>query len=336
MTVLAVILAITQTSRVAAQKTTSGDLLSRAESLIRQGQTEEALKLVQTAADQSPGDTTLSFWVGKTYYNRGRYQSAIERLAPIIVKLKKDSLEYKEALRMLGMGHFVLGHLAESIPYLEQISVTSPSNRETIYALGVAYIQTRQPVKSRQAYARLFDILPDSAAAYLLNAQMHQRQRFEETAEIELQQALKLDPRLPQVNFVLGELAIYRAELDKGVEYFKKEIAISPSSSMAFYRWGEALTRQLKWDDAIAPLQKSIWLNPFFSGPYIVLGKVYLKKGDLGNAENMLRRSLAMDPNNFGAHHLLAQTLQQDGRSEDAKREFALAEQLRAGGERNP
>ncbi|MEJ7709684.1 MAG: tetratricopeptide repeat protein [Pyrinomonadaceae bacterium] len=61
---------------------------------------------------------------------------------------------------------------------------------------------------------------------------------------------------------------------------------------MAYYRLGEAYTRQLKWDEAIAPLQKSVWLSPYFSGPYIVLGKVYLKKRDMGNAESILRRAL--------------------------------------------
>src|SRR5204863_165502 len=89
-----------------------------------------------------------------------------------------------------------------------------------------------------------------------------------------------------QVNHLLG-LAIYHANLDRGVELLKKEIALNPGFAMAYYMLGEAYSRQLKWDEAIAPLQKSIWLNPFFSGPYIALGKVYLKKSDLGNAESM-------------------------------------------------
>ena len=120
------------------------------------------------------------------------------------------------------------------------------------------------------------------------------------------------------------------------IEFLKQEIAINPTNGMAYYRLGEGLSRQLKWDEAIPPLQKSIWLNPFFSGPYIVLGKVYLKKQDLGNAENLLRRSTALDPNNFGAHYLLAQVLQQAGKADDAKAEFAIAEKLRGEKDQNP
>ena len=38
------------------------------------------------------------------------------------------------------------------------------------------------------------------------------------------------------------------------------------------------------WDDAIAVLQRAIWLNPNHSGPYALIGKAYLKRGDLDDA----------------------------------------------------
>jgi Tfp pilus assembly protein PilF len=43
-----------------------------------------------------------------------------------------------------------------------------------------------------------------------------------------------------------------------------------------------------------------------------------------------------MDPNNFSGHHLLAQVLQQANRSEEAKKEFELAERLRTSADANP
>ena len=55
-------------------------------------------------------------------------------------------------------------------------------------------------------------------------------------------------------------------------------------------------------------------------------------------AEGMLRRAIQYDPNNRTAHYLLAQLLQQLGRVEEAKKEFAIAERLQAsrGGDRMP
>ena len=82
---------------------------------------------------------------------------------------------------------------------------------------------------------------------------------------------------------------------------------------MALYRLGEVWSRQQQWDEAIAALQRSLWINPFFSGPYIVLGRAYMKKGQPATAEGMLRRAVEYDPNNKSAHYLLGQVLQQAG-----------------------
>ena len=85
----------------------------------------------------------------------------------------------------------------------------------------------------------------------------------------------------------------------------------------------------------MAALQQSLWINPYFSGPYILLGKAYSKTNQPEAAEEMLRRAIGYDPNNKSAHYLLAQVLQQAGRGEEAKREFAIAERLQESGIRN-
>ena len=108
----------------------------------------------------------------------------------------------------------------------------------------------------------------------------------------------------------------------------REELAINPAHAMALYRIGDVYTRQLQWTAAITALQQSVWINPYFSGPYILLGKAYSKTGRPAAAEDMLRRAIEYDPNNKSAHYLLAQVLQQAGRVEDAKREFAIAERL--------
>jgi tetratricopeptide (TPR) repeat protein len=60
---------------------------------------------------------------------------------------------------------------------------------------------------------------------------------------------------------------------------------------MAWYRLGDAYTRQGKWGTAIPDLQRAIWLNPDFSGPFILLGKCYFKQKNFTNAEGILRRA---------------------------------------------
>ena len=308
-------------------------VLAEARGLLQAGKTEAAIELLRNVSKNAPDKPEISYLLGLAYHQKRDYVHAVEYLSAAINGLPQTGREYYQATQLLGQSHYLLGHYKDAIPFLEKTSQRVPDSAEINYALGACYIQTRNPDKSRQAFARMFKLPVSSAASYLVNAQMMIRQQFEELAELELKKALGLDPKLPQVNFLLGQMAIYHADIDRGIALLQKEIEINPAFALAYYWLGEAYSRQLKWDEAIAPLQKSIWLNPYFSGPYIVLGKVYLKKEELPNAESMLRRATQMDPNNFSAHHLLAQVLQRANREEEAKREFDTAEKLRTKGD---
>jgi tetratricopeptide (TPR) repeat protein len=305
------------------------NVLTEARALLHQGKAKEAIAKLQAL----PADARTQQLLGIAYFRANDHVKAIATLTPLAEALPKDSVERKETIQSLGMAHYVLGHLAEAVPFLEQTLAWSPHSNELNYALGMAAIQTRREAKGRAAFARMFRVAPDSPAAHLFAAQMMIRVELNEQAEAELKQALTKNPKLPQANFLLGVIAIQLSKFDEAVALLEKEIELNPGNAMAFYRLGDAYTRQLRWDEAIPALQKSVWLNPFYSGPYILLGKSYLKKRDLANAEGMLRRAIQMDPNNKSAHYMLAQLLQQSGRAEEAKREFAVAEKLQGSNE---
>ncbi len=313
----------------AAKSPPPSPLLAQAEGLLGNNKNDAALEILLVLYRTAPVDPQINHFLALAFYQKSDYARAVKHFSVAVKQPSENSKQYRQGVQLLGLSQYFQGHLPEAIPYLEQAAKWSPDNVENAYVLGLSYMQTHNVEGARRAFALMFKVAPDSASAYLINAQMMLSREFEEFAEQELQRALELDPKLPQANYLAGELAIYRAHIDHGIELLQKEIAINPTFGMAYYRLGEAYTRQLKWDEAVGPLQKSIWLNPFFSGPYIVLGKVYLKKNDLANAEGMLRSAVKMDPNNFSGHHLLAQVLQQANRQAEAQKEFALAEQLR-------
>jgi len=306
--------------------------LREARALIDQSKPAQAVEKLRKL--DAAGDPRVAHLMGVALYHAKDPVNAIEKLAPVIDKLADGTTEKREAVQVLGLCNYLAGRIPQSIPYLEQTRAWAPNNMELAYALGMAYIQTRQPAPARESFARMFHVAPDSPAAHLVTAQMMIRVEFEEFAQAELKQAMEKDPKLPQAHFLLGEIAIFRARLDEGIAEMERELELNPANSMALYRLGDAYTRQLKWDDAIAALQKSVWLNPYYSGPYILLGKSYLQKGQPATAEGMLRRAVQFDPNNKSAHYLLGQVLQQLGRPDEAKREFDIAQRLYAESDR--
>jgi tetratricopeptide (TPR) repeat protein len=301
--------------------------IAEARAMINEGNAKGAVAKLQSLPDLK--EIRVAQLLGVAYYQAGEIPRAIETLAPIIDKLPQDSAQRREAAQALGLAYYITGRLTDSIPLLEQTNASAQNNNEMIYALGMAYLQTRRTAKARESFARMFRVAPEGAAAHLVNAQMMIRLEYLEFAEAELKLAVEKDPKLPQAHYLLGQIAVFRARYDEGIQLLEKEIALNPANAMAYYKLGDAYTLQLKWDEAVAPLQKSIWLYPYYSGPYILLGKTYLKKKNFSTAEAMLKRAIQFDPNNKSAHYLLGQVYQQTARPEDAKREFEIAEKLK-------
>jgi tetratricopeptide (TPR) repeat protein len=311
---------------VSAQSAAPPAALTEARTLIDAGKAAAAIEKLRALGDQA--DPRVAELLGVAYYHAGDAAHAIETLQPVVTRLAEGSAERREAVQVLGLSHYLAGHIAESIPYLEEIRAAVPGDMKLAYALAMAYAQTRQADKARDSIARTFRLPSDSAAAYLLTGQMMNRLELEDLAEASLKQALAKDPKLPEVHYLLGQIAIFRSRLDEGLALMRDELALNPAHAMALYWIGDVYSRQAKWDQAIAALQQSIWINPYFSGPYILLGKAYAKTAQPGTAEEMLRRAIQYDPNNKAAHYLLAQLLQQAGRTEEAQKEFAIAARL--------
>ncbi len=304
--------------------------LAQARALVDAGRPAEAIDRL-TTLDQA--DARVQLLTGVALYHADRRREAIALLERVRDKLADGSVERREAEQVLGLSLFLEHRFADAIPWLERTRAAVPDNLELHFTLGQAYIQTRNAAAARVALAKAFGVAADSTAAHVVAAQLMIRLQMEPLAEAELELALKRDPGTLRANFLLGQLALFRGQLDAAVERSTRELALNPSDAMASYQLGDALLRQNRGDEAIAALQRSLWLNPFYSGPYILLGRAYLKKGQPATAEGMLRRAIEYDPNNRAAHYLLAQLLQQQGRAEEAKEEFAVAERLQTRGD---
>ena len=182
----------------------------------------------------------------------------------------------------------------------------------------------------------MFDVPADSAASYLFTARMPLRQQFDPIAEEYAQKAIALDPKLPLAHFSLGELHLYKSRIPEAISDFQQEQALNPGHAPTYYKLANAYSRIQKFDDAERLLQRSIWLDATSTGPFILMGKVLQKKGEVELSVRALQHALSMDPNNSVAHHLLGQSDREMGKNEDAERELKIAQQLQESGNTGP
>ena len=293
--------------------------------LMEQGRFDDAITDLQRLAAQNPAPKGVSHELGIAYYKKGDYPKAIDSLKKATTEDPADN----EAVQLLGLSYYLSGRPAEAIPLLEKVRAWFPrANVDAAYILGICYIQSKDYANARKAFARMFDVPPDSAASYLFTARMLLRQEFDPVAEEYAQKAATLDPKLPLVHFLLGELYLYKSRIPESIAEFQKELAINPGHAQTYYKLADAYSRIQNFDDAERLLQRSIWLDATSTGPYILMGKVLEKKGEAELAIRALQRAATMDPNNSMTHHLLGQAYRDLGKTEDATRELKLAEQL--------
>jgi tetratricopeptide (TPR) repeat protein len=293
--------------------------------LLQEGKYDEALAVLNDVQEKHPGTPGLSHELGLAYYKKGDYLKAADSLK----KAEEENTNDSEAVQLLGISYYLANRPADAIPALERVQTWFASaNVDAAYILGICYIQTKDYPHARSAFAKMYGVRDESAASYLFTARMLLRQEFSPVAEEYAQKAAALDPKLPLVHFLLGELNLYHSKIPEAIAEFQKELALNPGYAAGYYKLADAYYRVQKFDEAEKLLQRSIWLDATSTGPYILMGKVLAKKGETELAVRALQRALAMDPNNPIPHHLLGQAYRDMGRTEDAERELNAAAQL--------
>jgi tetratricopeptide (TPR) repeat protein len=300
---------------------------SGARKLMQQGKLDEAITELETIEARDPGSKGVAFEIGTAYYKKGDYSKAVEYLKKATAADRANN----EATQLLGLSYYLMGHPTDAVPLLEQVQGWySRANVDAAYILGICYIQLKNYDQARSSFGKMFDVPGDSAAAYLFTARMLLRQDYDPIAEEYAQKAAGLDPKLPLVHFLLGELYIYKSRIPEAIAEFQKEMAINPGNAATYYKLADAYSRLQKYDEAERLLQRSIWLDATATGPYILMGKVLEKKGEFELALRALQHAASMDPNNPTTHHLLGQTYRDLGRKQEAESELQLAEQLQS------
>jgi tetratricopeptide (TPR) repeat protein len=300
---------------------------------MQQGKVDDAIAGLHSLEARDPAAKGLALEMGSAYYKKSDFPKAIEYLK----KATAADPANEEAIQLLGLSYYLGGHPADAIPLLERVQGWyARANIDASYILGICYIQTKNYDQARKAFGKMFDVPPDSAASYLFTARMLLRQEYDPVAEEYAQKAAALDPKLPLVHFLLGELYLYKSRVPEAISEFQKELAINPAHAATYYKLADAYSRVQKFEDAERLLQRSIWLDATSTGPYILMGKVLEKKGEFDLAVRALQRAASMDPNNPTTHHLLGQAYRDMGKKEDAESELKLAQELQTKQDAHP
>jgi len=113
-------------------------------------------------------------------------------------------------------------------------------------------------------------------------------------------------------------------------------VSIDPGHSAAYARLGDIHLSAGRYADAIAALKASLLGRIPVEHVHSKLANAYHSLGDVASAEAEIRKEIQLAPKMASPHAILAGLLAEQGRTDDARREFETAlsltkdEQLRA------
>ena len=293
--------------------------------LARQGKYQEAITFYESGLKLSPKLAPLLLNLGIAHYRAGQFEQAVS----VFQRFLEQRPDVTQARQLYGLSLAALGRDDEAIKELEQTLDAAPPDPAVLYSLGLAYLHLGK-AGFRATLEKLASFPAGYPTLHLLQGLAFLRdQEFEKALE-ELQSAEKLNPDLPRLYFSLGLAYFKLGQNREAIAAFEKAVDRGSKDFSTYYFLAEALTDNGDLDIARQRLNLALEREPQSPQGNGLLGKILFKQGKPNDALKPLEFAVAKMPEDQERRYLLARVYQQLGRREEASREFAEVQKLKA------
>jgi tetratricopeptide (TPR) repeat protein len=172
---------------------------------------------------------------------------------------------------------------------------------------------------------------PSAYQVHQLNAESLETQGRWDDAMSEYRAVLGKNPQLAGIHYRIGRLILSKPETPttfaEAKKEFDAELAINPNNPGAENVLGEMARQQEQWPDAIEHFGKAMKLDSGFADALIGLGRSLIAGGKPEQAIAPLEHAVQLQPQNPTAHFHLAIALRRAGKKEEGDKEFAVYKQ---------
>lgn len=142
--------------------------------------------------------------------------------------------------------------------------------------------------------------------------------------------AVELRPKLAEARFFLGTSLEAAGDSAAALREYQDLLNLDPSSVYGQLGSGALLLKQGKKEEAIKALQRATSIDPTNFEAQWSLGRALMLSESYTEALEVLRVAVALQPQRADAHYQLGQALTRLGKSEEARKEFAIVDKLNA------
>jgi len=242
----------------------------------------QGITLLSRAVDSSPDDTMVLFNYAYGLFLAEKFADAAEKLQTVIAANQRD-----------GQAYFLLAKAQERAGHADLANAADNQARRFLqsYAKWQTEWQKSQSIPTLTLRSR--DVLNQVDISDL-----GRRHALDEQAADNSQEAL---------NKIRG---LYeKGQDDEALAEIRKLLIIEPTNAEAFLLSGRINQRRGDQEAAIAALKTAIFWDPppKMIDAHILLGRIFLERGDLGEAKKYAASAMNIDPNNQEAMALQRQ-----------------------------
>ena len=296
--------------------------------LARLGRYEESVAAYEAALRLAPTLTPIQFNLGIAHYRAGQFGRATE----VLERLLRDQPQAVPARQLYGLALSALGRDADVIEQLAPTVDAAPPDPAVLYSLGLAYLRLGR-AGFRATLERLAALPAGRAALHLLQGQAFLRDQNYDLALEELQAAERLNPDLPRLHFSLGVAHSLLGHNQEAIAALGIAVNRYPQDTAAQYYLADAYAKDGKFPEARRGAEAVLKLDPKSPEATGLLGRILFREGRAAEAVGLLEYAITASEKNRNDHDLhynLARAYQQLGRRDDAARQFAEVQRLKA------
>lgn len=275
---------------------------------------------------QAPKAGSSSVEQGIKLVESGRCAEAMTPLKRGVSQLTDKVMKHQAEMAIVRCA-MALDQEQTAIDTLLQLKRDAPGDPEVLY-IATHYFSEL----GMRAAQQLQTQAPASYQAQRLEAEALESQGKSDEAAAIYNSILAQNPKVPGVHYRLGQISLDKAgasgSTDSAKLEFQKEIEVDPSNAAPEFILGELARRVGEWEEAVRHLSRAAKLDAGFSEAYLALGMSLASSGKFAQAVAPLQSYVKMQPEDPAGHYQLALAYSRIGNKEGATREMALQAQV--------
>lgn len=288
--------------------------------LLELGEPTAALVHLRRAHDLTPGRPDVSFNIVRAELEAGHLvqaRGAAEQATPSLA----SDVQWNAAIGQQFLDH---AQPEDALPYLRTANALRPGDESIRKQLATTYLALHQ-------VDRVLELIGDANTAdehYLRGSAFYQAHRFSD-ADAESDAALTMAPENPRILVLRVRLLQRAGQQQAALDMAQKASRLAPEWDEPFYLAGISYYFLRHYSEAHQSFTRAFEINPRSATAIFMAALAAANEGQPKEAERLLRRAIALQPDNTRFHCHLGIVLIRQNEYEKAELSLKRAAQLK-------